>query len=320
MKHDERVVYFYDLQVVSRAQHARMPPARELLQVLADERTAGRYRTAGDRAGNLWHFLGPIEFDDANEVATLLIRASDKRSPEYGYSNVNDGSLRVLEKDAQEGGDAAAHLVLSLRPSEPDTYIAILEGVSGVTHRNVISLLNNLLTGFYQRNPARFTYLDPAGAKTRDGQPKHHEFKPRFRLVGHISDQLHQDLENGTIGDIELKNSRVHSTIGNDPFIRSKSFRLTLSVEQNIPKQNVLNRIVAAIQSKHATYDKARIYFKDQTGHAKSVEIDVETGAVEQSYVQARRIAPIFPPLRMTTDVILPRVADPMKQILLDYR
>ncbi|QJR01546.1 hypothetical protein HH800_04625 [Sphingobium yanoikuyae] len=320
MKSDERVIYFYDLAVTARTEHANLPPVRSLLEVIAAERAAGRFRTAGDRAGNLWHFLGPIEFDEDNQTATILIRSSDKRSPEYGYSNVNDGTLRLLEKDNHEGGDAAAHLVVSLLPADPDTYIAVLEGVSGLSHRNVISLFNNLLTAFYANNPSHFTYPDPAGAKTRNGDIKRHEVKPKFKLIGHISDQLHQDIENGTIGDIELRNGRVNSTIGNDPFIRSKSFRLTLSVQADIPKANVLERLVTAIQSKHATYDRAKIHFVDQTGHPKTVEIDVTTGAVEQSYVQARRISAVFPPLRMTTDVILSRVSDPMKEMLIEYR
>lgn len=297
-----------------------MPPLLDLVKILKAERDAGRFRTAGDRSGNLWHFLGPVEIDEDDQTATLLIRRSDKRSPEYGYSDTLDGTLRVLEKGANEGGDAAAHLIVSLKPSEPNTYIAVLEGVAGLNHRNVISLLNNLLSAYYKAHPKAFTFPDPAGAKTKDGEIRQHEFKPRFAMIGHISDQLKQDLENGTIGDIELKTSELHSTVGNDPFLTKKGFKLTVSVSPDIPRDNLLNRIVAALQSKRATYDRAKIHFKDPTGHSKSIEIDVGTGAIEQSYVQAKRIAAIFPPLRMTTDAIVERLADPMRQMLIDYR
>jgi hypothetical protein len=320
MRHDERVVYFYDLRVISRTEHAVLPTVRELVDVLSAEQQAGRMRAPGDRAGNVWHFLGPVEIDEQLAVATLLIRKSDRRSPEYGYSDLESGALRVLVKAENEGGDAAAHVLISLHPSEPDTYIAVVEGVTGINHRNVLSLFNGLLTGFYRTNPRHFTYPDPAGAHDKAGQLKRHEFRPRFTMLGHISDQLTQDLENGTIGDIELRNNRVHTVIGNDPFIVSKSFRLTLGVQPDIPRNNVLDRLVGAIRSKHATYDTARIYFKDTSGHGKSVEIDVATGAIEQSYVQARRISNIFPPLRMTTDTIVPRLADRMRQLLADYR
>lgn len=236
MKNDERIIYFYDMVVSSRAEHANKPSMRQMLELLAAEHGAGRFRAAGDKAGHLWHFVGPISFDDANEIATVLIRASDKRSPEYGYSDTTSGALRLLSKTQHEGGDVAAHLVISLTPSEPDTYIALLEGVSGVSNRNVLSAINRLLTDFYAENPRHFLFPDPGGAKDRAGNIKEHEFKPRFKMQGHISDKLIYGIENGSIGDVELRNNSLHSIVGNDPFITSKSFRLTLSVGPGIPK------------------------------------------------------------------------------------
>jgi hypothetical protein len=320
MKRDERTIFFYDLMIGSRSAHAQLPTMRAMLEILSAERAAGRFRTGGDRAGNLFHFLGPIEFDDANDAAVVLVRSTDRRSPEYGYSNVNNGALRLFDKEDDEGGDVAAHIVISLTPSEPNTYITLVEGVIGLNHRNIISLFNNMMRQFNDRLPDRFQFPDPAGARDRAGNLKLHSFKPRFKMMGHISDRLHHDLQNGTISNIELVNTHVRTTIGNDPFIHSDNFRLTLSVDPNIPRQNVLNRMIRAIQTKHQTYDKAKIRFVDMTGQPKSVSVDVRSGMIEQAYVQSQRISAIFPPLRMTTEAVVPRIAAPMIQMLVDYR
>lgn len=320
MKHDERVINFFDVVVTSRARGAPQPPMREVIEAIENVVEDGVFRVAGDRGGNLFHFIGPIAIDEGSNTATILIRSTDKRSPEYGYSDVQSGNLRVLRKGRNEGGDSAAHLVVSLSASDPNTYICALEKVPGINYRVVRASLNKVLKQFYAANEDHFTYPDPANARDREGNIKLRSHKPQLAFEGHVSDELIDDLNNGSILNVELINKSLHERVGEDPYIVAEKFSLLLDVDDDFPRDGRLDRILEAIRLKQAEFDEAKIRFKDETGHSKTVDVNAKTLAIEDAYIQAKRISPIHPPLRMTTDVIVDRISDPMRAMLVRYR
>jgi hypothetical protein len=146
--------------------------------------------------GSVIYRIGDIAIDDDAKVVRILLRRCDTNAANAVYSHRRTAVPRVVERDADEGGDRAAHLVVSLihEANQPAGYLCHLEGVPGLSHRLVQATLNAVLKQAIRTQRATFRYPDPSGARLRTGEPKTTEFTPIVELLGHPSPALIGDM------------------------------------------------------------------------------------------------------------------------------
>ena len=128
MRATERYVNFYDLVVKVRAKHAPVPPVGPLIDLWQKDGKDGGLAHERDK-GLLRYRIGDMTLDEAQGLAVILIRRADQNAPNATFSNLQTGKLRIAKKESDEGGDIAAHVVLSLVPRDPHTYLCLIETV-----------------------------------------------------------------------------------------------------------------------------------------------------------------------------------------------
>ena len=300
MRASERYVNFYDLVVKVRAKHAPVPPIMPLIELWRKHGQEGGLVHEREK-GLLRYRIGGMEVDEAQGLAVMLIRRADQNAPHATFSNLQTGKLRVAKKEAHEGGDTAAHVVLSLLPREPNIYLCLVESVSGLSHRIVTGLLNDLIRQACKeqgkengahRKPTLFAYKDPAGGK------KETPYQPQVELQGYLSDDLKRDLDEGTLRQVELIRSAAQKPLGGDQYLIEEEHRLLIKADKRIPPNNRLARLKRAWSGKMKEFRKARIAFKDRNDRSHTVDVSLDRGAPEQQlYVRSVKFAAINPPL-----------------------
>lgn len=295
MKSTERDLFFYDLKIHSRADHAIMPPIEDIMSIWRQEYENDRC-TLDREQGSVKFILSDIQFDEVNFVLTLLVRRISANSPNAAYGSFRQiREERVIEKEEDEGGARAAHIFISTRleVDKPNTYLCLLEGVQELSHRHVEPLLNRM-TRNAQKNSVVFSYPDPSNAKIPGGKIKIHPFIPFISLRGHPSEQLLADIAGGQIQHIDLINEQAQVQIAGGQFVHEKSRTLRLGVTGSHPWDAIVN----AIRGRGADYPEGRLVFKTPAGDSRTVEFVVATGTPEQArYVKREAVRNIDPPL-----------------------
>lgn len=318
----ERTIFCYDLIVSARAQHATAPSMDSIVSALSHAFSSGTFSHPRER-GSVIFRIGDIRIDQGNSLCSMLLRRCDTNSANAVYSNRNTGTTRILRQMPDEGGDKAAHIVISTQAdsSRPDCYLCHLEGVPGLSHRLVQSTLNAAIKAAIAGDANLFVYPDPAGARRRDGSPKVTPFIPTLELVGHPADHLLQDIENGHIHDITLVDQRVRGNLGGNRYLSEIEGRVRVKVDRNMPGAGRLSRIVAAAQSRVSDFQIARIRFRSPSGIDRTVECEISTGAIEQqSYIQSYRVSGISPPMDESSERLTLFLTEEMQSRVLSER
>ena len=299
LKKTERTIYYYDLVVKTRATHAKIPTIGKIAEVWKAAVDAGTLINKREQ-GNVIYRVGDIEIDTIKGTLCALIRRSDITASDAAYSHMENGTLRHIPKGDDEGGDTAAHLVISLLPEsdKTNTYLCLLEGIPAISHRHIQPLLNIAISKACNENPNQFQYDDPVGARNRDGSPKKHPFTPRIELRGHLSDDAIKDLESGSVNYIELIEATTKSELGGDPYLHEDKHSLKIKVDKAIPSHGRAKRLLNAMLTKKTDFQKGRIVFKDEQNTTRTIEYDLNTGAPEQqNYIKCHVIDNITPPM-----------------------
>jgi hypothetical protein len=315
-------VYYYDLIVGSRAGHARPPTLDEIVRTWEDYYTASE-ASLSHEGGSVVYRIGDLQVDRQEQVVRLLIRKSDINAPDAAFSKLDTGEVRFARKGNDEGGDIAAHLLISLSPEQhtPHTHLCMLEGMAGISHRHVQPLLNTLIRHACHQDKYRFSYPDPAGARHRDGSEKRHPFQPKLELRGHTSDDLARDIERGQVNNLELVEAGAQGQFGGDQYLAEDSYSLSVKVDKNIPRQNRLDRILNAMRSRSATYGTGRIKFKDENDKTHTVSYNLQTGTPEQQmYVKSFVVRNINPPMALSSENIVSHFTDEIERRLKSER
>jgi hypothetical protein len=322
MRATERYVNFYDLVVKVRANHAPVPPIMPLIELWQKHGKDGGLVHERDK-GSLRYRVGDIQVDEATVLAVMLIRRADQNAPNATFSNLETGQLRVAKKEANEGGDTAAHIVLSLNPLEPNTYLCLVESVPGLSHRVAQGLLNDLIRQACKgqgagrgndKKPILFAYKDAAGGK------KVTPCQPHVELQSYLSEDLARDLDEGTLQQVELIKSAAHKPLGGDQYLVEEEHRLLIKPDKKIPPNNRLARLTKAWRGKVTEFDKARIQFKDRNDRSHRVDVSLDQGTPEQKLYVSAQFDAINPPLDQSSETIQPQLSARMVQLLLQER
>lgn len=323
MRATERYINFYDLVVKVRAKHAPIPSIKQLIAVWQTHGKEGGLVHERDK-GSLRYRIGDIVMDEANELTIMLVRRADQDAPNATFSDLGTGKLRIAKKEANEGGDSAAHIVVSLLPKTPNTYLFLVESVPGLSHRIVQGLLNNLIRQACKdqgkmsdnvKKPVLFSYADPAGGKRST------PYQPHVELEGYLAEDLAQDLDEGTLRKVELVKSVTRAPLGGDQYLVETEYSLLIKPDEKIPRDGRLGRLRKACRGKLKEFDKARIVFKDRNDRSRTVEVSLEEGTAEQQlYVRSEHIKAINPPLDQSCETIQSQLSDRMGRLLMQQR
>lgn len=326
MRRNQRNLFFYDLTILrGKSVHARVPSLAEIEKVLVDAKNAGTAQISRDN-GTLFYSIGDISKDRRNSILKVLVHRSDLMAADAAYRNVKTGVRKVHAKGNDEGGETAAHLAISLteETGRPGVYSCVLEGVQGISHRFVQQLVNGVLAQACRANKSTFTYSAPF-KRDKAGNPLKVGFLPKVVFKGRPSDDFLQDLEEGTLTNIELVADRGKAQFGGSPFLAEARASLKVSVEGDFPAENRWETIKTAVNTfmrGRRDYSAAKISFKDPRGKTHTVNFGIDLGAHEQEeYIKCVFLNRITPPLSNSCpESIVPHFMNTMVGHLLTER
>lgn len=315
LRRTERQIFSYDLMILARARHAMPPPLSDIVAAWQTMFNLGECSHVREK-GSVIYRIGDLSVDNAAQVASILLRRCDTNAANAVYSHKVTGVPRIVEQEDDEGGDRAAHLVVSLRNErgKPASYLCHLEGVPGLSHRLVQATLNAVLKQSISNARAVFSYPDPGGARDRDGNPKTTNFIPSIEMVGHPSPALVNDIELGQLHDITLVDQRPQNQLGGNQYLVENERRLKVKAAPNMPSHGRVQSLIAAFQTRRADFQRAKVRFTDPDGINRTIDYDIATGTPEQqNYVRSYKVTGINPPMDESSVSLAPFLGAAMR-------
>lgn len=312
MQNDRRQFYIFDLEVGTKKAGATLPMMDDIVPVF--QKMHANSRTYPVRSGDGTMLIGDIRIDAAQQFATLLIRLSDKTTPNSVYSDPLAGQFDEHLKEGDVGSDFGCHVLISTAPEQgrPNIYTCAIERISGLHFGLVQRLLSKLLNYEYNDEPDSFSYLHPAGGLRRDGQPRTERCCPYIDLRGRPSDRLAHDINNGRLSGVTLVRMEAVNPIAGAPYLRAARSELKLDIDHNNMPANVWNSLRGALQLNSADYGTAKVTYRvPNSTKTVTIEIDSTTGSpVAEQYISYFEITNIFPPLAQSAMNVVERLCN----------
>lgn len=322
MQNDRRQFYIYDLEIAARKAGASIPTMDDLLPVFQKMKDSARVYSI--RSNTATMLLGDMEIDAAQQVVTLLVRLSDKTTPNSVYSDPAAGQFSVHVKKNNEGSDFGCHVIVSTAQERgvPNTYTCAVERISGLAPDLVKRLLSKLLNFQFKDDPASFSYPHPGGGSDRDGRLRMDRCCPHIELRGRPSDTLISDINNGRVTGIALVRAEAITPIAGAPYLRKSESELRLQIDHNSLPANLWQSLRGVFQTNSANYGVAKVSYKvPGTERRVTVEIDTRTGnPLQEMYVESFELLNINPFLDQSAPQIVRHLTDPAVSQLLNHR
>ncbi len=256
--------------------------------------------------------INEVRIDESRQIATVLLSVADKRAPDSTYGNHLKRSSRTVPKDADEGNEHSAHVVVSLthREGYPETYACLVERVPTLSIPRIQSMLNDVVKRYCEADPSLFSFSAPSGAKEA-GKPKVQEFIPNIILAGNPSAAFQRDIEEGRINGLRLIKSMPKQSLGSGNYLETSDHEVKVTVSKDIPKGQRWSTILQSVRTQKTTYNRARVSLAPAGSvSSASFEFDTDTGAIiGDAYVRRQSISNIDPLLRTATDKIADQLA-----------
>ncbi|MGQ3213938.1 hypothetical protein [Shinella sp.] len=322
MKANERLIYFFEVQISTNKEAATAPPLNEVVEKLREAVATNDARFEHSKGTAIAEIVEILDDVPSNTV-TLFIRCSDKNAADVYFANSVLRQSRVERKREGEGRAFGAHLTVSLAPKNVGgtAYSAALEKANGVSSTIVVRMIQGIFRRMYQADPNLFTCPDLNGARTREGHIKRIGFRPMIELAGLPSEQFIMDIENGEIKEIQLIEESEERQIGARPWLIENQKVLKLAVQANgRPIGRMWENLTGLFAEKaQEGISRARIKFKRPDGQVDTVDVDPETGGLlDQKYVKAKRISDLDPPMDECSDGVVPHFAAILRRELLE--
>lgn len=297
MQNNYRQFYIYDLEIAAKKNGATIPTMVDLLAVF--QRMKDTERTYPIRFDTATMLVGDIDVNVAQHFVTLLVRLSDKTTPNSVYSDPTAGEFNVHVKAGNEGSDFGCHIIISTAQEQgfPNIYTCAIERVSGLATSLVQRLLSKLLNYEFNDDPTSFSYPHPAGGLTRQGQPRTDRCCPHIELRGRPSDTLVADINNGQLTGISLVKTEAVTPIAGAAYLNKKESELKLQINKNNLPANLWQSLSQAFRANSGTYGVAKVSYKIP-GTKRSVTVDIDTntgGPLEEMYVKSFELINIHP-------------------------
>jgi hypothetical protein len=255
--------------------------------------------------------LAEMEIDHDLGIAVLLIHYSDMNASDPVFANLETGALRMEPKLAGEGVAISAHLLISIRPTNPtqDTYVTLLEDVPGLGRTKITPFLKAIF-----RLSSDFHFNGDDG--------KERKCRPVPDMVGHVSRRLRDDLEGGVLNGFELvKYRHVNGEFDEAGFLEEKTRIVQVAVTQPLtgkPAVDLINLVKA--RALNAGYADMKVKFKRAEGPQKSVVVGTGREDAGDALSVNSTFLKVEEPLAQCSDAIRPDVVQKMKAMLVADR
>jgi len=312
MQNNRRQFYIFDLEIAARKVGAVIPTMADLLPIFQQMHATSRTYQIRGATGTM--LIGDITVDAAQQFITMLVRLSDKTTPNSVYSDPTAGQFNEHLKVGNVGSDFGCHVLISTAPEQglPNIYTCAVERIPGLPFDLVRRLLSKLLNYEFNDNAASFAYPHPAGGLNRQGQPRMERCCPHIELRGRPSDSLVNDINNGRLSGVTLVKAEPVTPIAGAPYLTKSTSELKLDIDHNNMPANVWNSLRGALHQQSAEYGTAKVSYKvPGSTRVVTVELDADTGApLADLYIKYFELTNIFPFLAQSAKQVVAHLRD----------
>ncbi|MFM0086916.1 hypothetical protein PQR46_08250 [Paraburkholderia sediminicola] len=318
MKKSERLVFFYDLSIEAHARNFAAPKpisvrrAFELMELVPKDKREKEISKGRES-------LYMSDWERNGDIVRILVNKSDRGMSDPIFTIPKEGKRRTAEKIEKEGQDFSVHVTVKLPENDLEPALAIVEFCSGLGAFVVQRLFNKVLADAGVLSPQDYVQAHPDGALGANGKPKTINARYTFSLSGHISNELKNDLDKGTVQTIELITDQEQFTpFDEEGYIKEKckTLVLTLKDEQN-PVKDKFNRIVSVFKKNKDDYSRAKVKFKSPSGVDRTVEMTTAEGVAE-AYVRKEKLTNFNADLKSSYDAFCDEIVLKMEALLND--
>jgi hypothetical protein len=320
-KSKERLISFFDvvLTAYTYGNKLDLPPFRLLtfMQQIDAWHRAGTCPKLGRNSAETV-YLADINIQPNGKRVDLLINRSDRDASDTVYSDPQSNAVRSFPKNAGEGNDFSAHVVINLA-ARGSTYEAALEGSPGLSSSKIALFLNYLIRHCIKSNKPAFRVPHPDGSTDTAGVPRTVTAYHKVEMRGHPSPDLLQSINGGVLDSIELIDKRKRN-LNWDSNGNTKEIQRTVSLRVG-PKANAKNfsriqEAAALAVARH--YSEARVKFTGPNGVPGTVTLETQTMQLAQDslYVKKEKISGFSSLLESSSQSLNQEIVDKMARLL----
>lgn len=229
-------------------------------------------------------------FNEAEPYAVFLLALSDKRRPDDVLSNPQKNARRDIPKTESEGNEYSCHIVIRLTPTKK----------AGHRYRLAYEVAP-LIASIYINRFIRFVFKEvsilkgysrphPSGKKANQNDADEQVYiRLNTNLHAVPSQELINDLKNGTLGNIELsrEGDPVKAWDDNQYTTEKKSVVVLKPSQKAIGDKisDVVDSLCASAKKKN--YTIATIHWKTNDGRGTSAKFDCDSASpLDQRYIR----------------------------------
>lgn len=223
----------------------------------------------------------------------LILQVGDKNVSGVSFLHFATMQTRDIEKDEDEGGHYAAHILIRKVSDQHGRHLILIEKVPGI---HLSSVKDHL--AWVCKN-----HLYEKEAQDDNGNSK--RFRPVFEIDGHQSRTIREALRTGTLQDIEFISHEENHEDGldEDPIIEEVVHEAKWQVKKRVTEdqaRTVFGRIGDFLGSFRGGADDTQIFvrIKADNGQIKRTEVHHNGDEIfEQAFIQNEIVSEFDPPL-----------------------
>lgn len=310
MQNNRRQFHIFDLEIAARKAGATVPTMNNIIPIL--QRMKDNAKIYSIRANTGTMLIGDMMTGTTQKFVTLLIRLSDKTTPNSVYSDPAAGQYDEHIKSGNTGSDFGCHVLISITPekTQPNIYTCAIERIPGLPFELVRRLLSKLLHYEFKDDPTSFSYRHPAGGLDGNMQPRMDRCCPHIELRGRPSDTLVSDINAGRISGISLVKSEPVTPIAGASYLKKSESELKLSIDHNNLPKNLWDSLTKAFKQNAQNYSTANVKYRTpESSRIVTVKIDTKTSTLlNEMYILHFEIKKISPLLAQSAQKIVPHL------------
>lgn len=257
-----------------------------------------------------------VKIDKDRRIAIILFDAIDPNGADVTYKNYRTRKSRRNKKEAYEGINYSAHLVIKL-DGENGIYDAVLEDVPYLTINAINSILSKMAQTIRNKNNKIFTIKSPTGVPNAHGKVKNEAC--RLQLLFHqIPDQRFWDVvsRREAVSTLELVNTNPQND--DDITLDFKS----CSIVFDLPPQSFFDSAKSNFKKlfsfgKKHHYDFLKVTVQTEAGNSKTVWFNTETELMRaDKFTKMELIEGLREKLATATEKINDELVDRMTELL----
>jgi len=223
----------------------------------------------------------------------LILQAGDKNVAGVSYLHFGTLNTRDIEKEEEEGGHYASHILIKKNPDQLGRHTILIEKVPGIHFGSVKDHLT------WVCNDHRYE----KEAQDDDGNAK--RFRAFFEIDGHQSRTIREALRTGTLQDIEfISHEENHGDgLDEDPVVEEVVREARWEVKKRVSEdqaRGVFRRIGGFLEGFRGDQDDAQVFvrIKAANGQIKRTEVQHDGEEIlEQAFIQNEIVSDFDPPL-----------------------